>query len=76
MNCNFERVSRFSYLGSLVNENNDVNEEISKIIQNANKCYYGLMKYVKSQLLHRETKARLCRTLAKLVLTYGSEHGY
>jgi hypothetical protein len=38
----FERVSRFIYLGSLVNDNNDVSEEIKSRIQNANKCYYGL----------------------------------
>jgi sorting nexin-29 len=38
----FERVNRFIYLGSLVNDNNNVSEEIKKRIQNANKCYYGL----------------------------------
>jgi hypothetical protein len=38
----FERVSRFIYLGSLVNDNNDVSEEMERTIQNANKCCYGL----------------------------------
>jgi hypothetical protein len=41
---NFERVSRFVYLGSLVNETNYIKEEISKRIQNANRCYYGLFE--------------------------------
>jgi hypothetical protein len=41
---NFERVSRFVYLGSLVNETNDIKEETSKRIQNANRCYYGLFE--------------------------------
>ena len=61
-------ICRFLYLGSMVNENNDISEKISKIIQNANRSYYGLMKYIKSQLVHRETKARLYRTLVKPVL--------
>jgi hypothetical protein len=39
----FER-SRFTYLGSLVNDNNDVSKQIKRRIQNANKCYYGLKK--------------------------------
>jgi hypothetical protein len=37
----FESVSRFIYLGSMLNDSNDVSEEIKRI-QNANKCYYGL----------------------------------
>jgi hypothetical protein len=38
----FERVHRFVYLGSLVNETSDIQEEISRQIKNANKCYHGL----------------------------------
>jgi hypothetical protein len=36
---NFERVSRFVYLDSLVNETNYIKEEISKRIQNANRVH-------------------------------------
>jgi hypothetical protein len=70
---NFERVSRFVYLGSLVNVTNDIKKEISKRIQNANRCYYGLLKHFKSRLLTRETKCRLYTTLVKPVLTHSSE---
>jgi hypothetical protein len=68
----FERVRRFIYLGSVVNDNNDISEEIRRHIQNS-KCYYGLQKHFKSQLLTHETKVRLHRTLIRPILTYGCE---
>lgn len=69
----FETVQSFVYLGSLVNSNNDISEEISRRIQSANRCYYGLQKQIKSRLLSRGTKCRLYKTLIKPVLTYASE---
>jgi hypothetical protein len=48
----FERVHRFVYLGSLVNESNDIQEEFSMQIQNANKCYQGLQRHFKSLTPH------------------------
>ena len=38
MNLNFGSVSSYLYLGSFVNENNDINEEINKRNHNANRC--------------------------------------
>jgi hypothetical protein len=70
---NFERVSRFVYLVSLGKETNVIKEEISKRIQNANRCYYGLLKHFKLRLLTHETKCRLHTTLVRPVLTYASE---
>lgn len=73
MNFKFERVKSFCYLGSLVSDSNDMKNEITKRIQNANRCYYGLLKYFKSRLLTHNTKIRLYKTLVKPVLMYGSE---
>jgi hypothetical protein len=70
---NFERVSRFVYLVSLVKETNAIKEEISKRIQNANSLCYGLLKHFKLRLLTHETKCRLHTTLVRPVLTYASE---
>jgi hypothetical protein len=70
---NLERVSRFVYLDSLGNETNDIKEEISKRIQNANRCYYGLLKHFKSYLLTRETKCELYTTLVRPVVACASE---
>jgi hypothetical protein len=70
---NFERVSTFVYLGSLVNETNDIKEEIRKRIQNANRCYYCLFKHFKSRLLTRETKCRPYTVPVRPVLTCASD---
>jgi hypothetical protein len=69
---NFERVSRV-YLDSLGNETNDIKEEISKRIQNSNRCYYGLLKHFKSYLLTHETKCGLYTTLVRSVVACASE---
>ncbi|KAJ4439302.1 hypothetical protein ANN_07424 [Periplaneta americana] len=69
----FETVQSFVYLGSLVNSNNDISEEINRRTQSTNRCYYVLQKQVKSSLLSRGTKCRLYKTLIKPVLTYASE---
>ena len=40
----FERVSSFIYLGSLINDTNDINEEIKRRIQNANKSIFWIIE--------------------------------
>ena len=59
----FQRVFSFVYLGVQVNDKNDMNEEIERRIQNANKAYFGLLKHFKSVLLSRETQCNLYKTL-------------
>ena len=73
MECKFERVHRFVYWWSLVNENSDMKEEIIRWIQNANRCYYGLQRHFKSQLLTHEIKVWIYKTLLRPVQMYGSE---
>jgi hypothetical protein len=46
-----ETVHSFTYLGSEVNCKNDVSAEIKKRILSANKCFRGLRKHFKSQLI-------------------------
>jgi hypothetical protein len=53
----FER-SGFIYLGSLVNDNNDVSKEIKRRIQNANKCYYGLKNNLEHGCSPEKLKSR------------------
>ena len=52
---------------------NDINEEIERIIHNAHKAYFGLLRHFKSRLFTRKTKCNLYKTLVKPVLIYGSE---
>ena len=50
-NFNFEAVQSFTYLGTLINVNNDNSAEIKKRIVMANKGLYGLKRQLRSQFL-------------------------
>lgn len=69
----FETIETFIYLGSLVTTNNDTKAEINRRIHLANKTYFGLCKHLKSDILSRNTKCRIYKTLIRPVLTYASE---
>jgi hypothetical protein len=72
-NKHFEVVKEFVYLGSLMTLTNDVSLEIQRRIQTANRCFFGLRKYLQSSHLSRQTKFTIHVTLIRLVLLYGSE---
>ena len=63
----------FTYLGSLINVNNDNFAEIKKIILMANKGFYGLKRQFRSQFLTIKNKIKLYKTLIRPVLAYVSE---
>ena len=69
----FEVIHRFNYLGSNVNCNNDISEEIHKRILAANRCFHGLRKHLRSYLTSRNTKTLMYKVLIRPVLTYASE---
>ena len=70
---NIEVVTEFVYLGSLVNNNNDMSAEIKRRIYLASRAYFGLNRFLKSDILSRRTKCQLYRVLIKPVLMYASE---
>jgi len=72
-NFNFEAAQSFTYLGCLINVNNDNSAEIKKRILMANKGFYGLKRQFKSQFLSIKNKIKLFKALIKPVLEYGSE---
>jgi hypothetical protein len=69
----FEIVQSFTYLGSLLDVNNDNFVEIRKRILLANKCFYGLKRQFRSQFLSTKNKVKLYKTLIRPVLAYGAE---
>ena len=69
----FEVIHSFTYLGSNVNCNNDISEEIQKCILAANRCFHGLRKHLRSHLTSNNTKTLIYKVLIRLVLTYASE---
>jgi len=72
-NFNFEAVKSFTYLGSLINVNNDNSAKIKKRILMANKGFYELKRQFRSQFLSIKNKIKLYKTLIRQVLAYGSE---
>jgi hypothetical protein len=64
----------FKYLGFLINNNNNsITVEINRRILFANRCYYGLRNLLQSRLLNKGTKCKICKTLIRPVVLYGSE---
>ena len=59
VNSNFEAVQSFTYLGSLVNVNNDNSVKVKKRILPANKGFYGLKRQFRSQFLSIKFKVKL-----------------
>jgi hypothetical protein len=55
----FETVQSFTYLGSLLDVNNDNSVKIRKRILLANKCFYALKRKFRSQFLSIKNKVEL-----------------
>ena len=69
----FQVIYSFTYLGSDVNCNNDISEEIQKRILAANRRFHGLKKHLRSHLTSKNTKILMYKVLIRSVLTYASE---
>ena len=69
----FETVDSFIYLGSQVNSDNNIGEEIRRRVTLGNRSYYSLQKLFRSKTLNRNLKCELYRTLIRPVVVYGSE---
>ncbi len=72
-NYNIEVVQSFKYLGSTLNVNNSIDEEINTRMLQATRSYYGLRKLIASRYLSRVTKTKLYKTLIRPIATYGCE---
>ena len=58
-----EQVKSFKYLGSFVNGNNLIEEEIKERISLGNRAYYANQDLFKSKLLTRNSKLQMYKTL-------------
>jgi hypothetical protein len=72
-NYTFGVVQTFTYIGSSVSCNNDINQETKKGILINNKCFSGLKNQLKSHVLSWKNKIISYKTLIRPVLTYASE---
>ena len=68
-----EGVEDFKYLGSTVNSQNEIAEEVKTRIAAAARCSWAINQVFKSNVVSRRTKIQTYTTLIRPVLTYGSE---
>jgi hypothetical protein len=68
-----EQVKSFKYLGSIVNANNSIEEEIEERTVLGNKVYYANEALFISKLLSKNSKLKMYWTLVRLVVTYACE---
>ncbi|KAF0757020.1 Reverse transcriptase domain-containing protein, partial [Aphis craccivora] len=69
----FKKVEVFKYLGVNINSNNDMHEEINDRIACGNRCYYSIIRLLKSKLLSRNSKTLLYHSYLQPIITYASE---
>jgi hypothetical protein len=58
-NTSFESVQSFKYLGSTVNQNNTIEEEIKERLIAGNKAFYANQKMFHNKLLSKKSKLKL-----------------
>jgi hypothetical protein len=60
-NLPIEQVHHYRYLGSIINDNNSIEEDIKERIILGTKVYYANLKFFKSKLVTKNSKLKLYR---------------
>ena len=68
---NYEGVTEFIYLGTLISNDNSVRKEIQRRNFAGNRTYFAAISLFRNRFLSRATKIRLYETLIRPVVTYG-----
>ena len=72
-NEQIQQVDSYRYLGSIINGNNSIEEEIKARIATGNRAYYANLNLFKSRLISKHAKIRLYNTIIRPVVSYGCE---
>jgi hypothetical protein len=70
---NYEGVAEFTYLGTLINNDNNVEKEIQRRILAGNRTSFAALRLFRSRLRSRGTKILLYKTLIRPVVSNGAE---
>jgi hypothetical protein len=68
-----DQVRSFSYLGTTVNENNILEEEIRERIAKGNKAFYANETRFTSNLVSRKSKLKFYWSVIRPIVVYGCE---
>ena len=72
-NIQIYQVRSFRYLGTIVNGNNTLEEEIRERIVKGNKAFYANRALFESKLLSRKSKLKLYWSVTRPVVVYSCE---
>ena len=68
-----QRVEEFKYLGTILTNQNPIQEEIKSRLKSGNTCYYCVWNLLSSSLLSKNLKIKIYRTIILPVALYGCE---
>jgi len=72
-NSSFEGVEEFNYLGTILTNQNSIQEEIKSRLKSGNACYHSVQNLLSSNLLSKNLKIKIYRTIILPVVLYGCE---
>jgi hypothetical protein len=61
-NRSYENMSQFTYLGTIVRNENLIQEEIKRRLNSGNACYHSVQNLLSSHLLSKKVKIRIFKT--------------
>ena len=72
-NSSIERVEEFKYLGTLLTNQNSIQEEIKSRLKLGDSCYYSVQNLLSSSLLSKNLKIKIYRIIILPIVLYGCE---
>ena len=72
-NKEFEQVKSFKHLGSIINTDNTMEEEIKERIALGNKAYFANKKIFQSKIITKRAKLKLYHSIIRPIVTYSCE---
>ena len=72
-NSSIERVEEFKYLGTMLTNENSIQEEIKSRLKLGNACYHSVQNLLSSSLVSKNLKINIYRTIILAVVLYGCE---
>jgi len=72
-NSSIERVEEFKHLGTMLTDQNSIQEEIKRRLKLGNACYHSVQNLLSSRLLSKNLKIKIYRTIILPMVLDGCE---